>query len=655
MSPDASVALCGAVVALQVEIGAKPARLAARLPFALRDNPGRARSATPRPLGACPELDCVRSFVPFVAIDAAERRADALGIGAERVLIASGAISEEIYVRALARHLNVAFTTLDDVSRAACPQFDSDLLQAPAAGVLRLSQEIETLVIVPTLRAARLLAVLGRNNPYMRHIQLTKSDRLQSYVTRHAGRALGRIAAYDLKQRHPDLSAAHPLVRMPAMPLAGILLFGALLCIFPAAVFATICILLGVIFGAWTAMRLAALAVSGDAEPVEHAIPDRELPDYTIIVPLFRESRVVRRLIAALNALDYPREKLDIKLAVERDDIATRHLIATLDLDSAYQVIVAPPLGPRTKPKALNAALQFARGRYVAIFDAEDEPESDQLRRALARFRNGDPKLACVQARLTIDNTADSWLTRLFTAEYCGLFDVLLPALARWRLPLPLGGTSNHFRTEILRRVGAWDPYNVTEDADLGMRLARLGYETSVIASTTHEEGLSRLGPWIKQRSRWFKGWLQTWFVHMRSPLKLFRELGFKGFVTFQLIVGGTVLSALVHPIVIALMIFGAATGDLFNWHGSIAGTVAAVVCAMIFVSGYVASVALAIAGLARRGLLAHVRAQIMTPVLWVLLSIAAWRAVVELIRAPYRWDKTEHGLARTSRQRANV
>jgi cellulose synthase/poly-beta-1,6-N-acetylglucosamine synthase-like glycosyltransferase len=438
------------------------------------------------------------------------------------------------------------------------------------------------------------------------------------------------------------------------MPLAGILLFGALFSFFPAAVFATICILLGVIFGAWTAMRLAALAVTDEPER-EHAIPDRELPDYTIIVPLFRESRVVRRLIAALNALDYPREKLDIKLAVERDDIATRHLIATLDLDSAYQVIVAPPLGPRTKPKALNAALQFARGRYVAIFDAEDEPESDQLRRALARFRNGDPKLACVQARLTIDNTADSWLTRLFTAEYCGLFDVLLPALARWRLPLPLGGTSNHFRTEILRRVGAWDPYNVTEDADLGMRLARLGYETSVIASTTHEEGLSRLGPWIKQRSRWFKGWLQTWFVHMRSPLKLFRELGFKGFVTFQLIVGGTVLSALVHPIVIALMIFGAATGDLFNWHGSIAGTVAAVVCAMIFVSGYVASVALAIAGLARRGLLAHVRAQIMTPVLWVLLSIAAWRAVVELIRAPYRWDKTEHGLARTSRQRANV
>jgi glycosyltransferase XagB len=652
MSPGASVALCGAVVALQVEIEAKPARRAARLPFALRDTPGRARPPTSRPLGTCPELDCIRSFVPFATVAAAERRAAALGIGAERVLIASGVISEEAYVRALARHLGVLFETLDEISRAACPQSDPDLLQAPAAGMLRLSQETETLVVAPGRRSARLLTVLGYNNPYLRHVRLTTSDRLQGYVTRHAGRALGRLAAYDLRQRHPGLSAAHPLVRAPAMLLAGVLLFGALLCIFPAAVFATTCILLGVIFGAWTAMRLAALAVSGDAEPVEPAIPDRELPDYTIIVPLFKESRVVRPLIAALNALDYPREKLDIKLAVERDDIATRHLIATLDLDSAYQVVVAPPFGPRTKPKALNAALQFARGRYVAIFDAEDEPEPDQLRRALARFRDGSPRLACVQARLTIDNTDDGWLTRLFTAEYCGLFDVLLPALARWRLPLPLGGTSNHFCIEALRKVGAWDPYNVTEDADLGMRLARSGYETSVIASTTHEEAPSGLLAWINQRSRWFKGWLQTWFVHMRSPLKLYRDLGFKGFVTFQLIVGGTVLSALVHPIVLALIVFGAATGDLFNWDGSLAAKAISVTCASIFVSGYVASIALSIVGLARRGLLAHARAQLMTPVLWVLLSIAAWRAVVGLIHAPYRWDKTEHGLARTSRQR---
>ena len=273
---------------------------------------------------------------------------------------------------------------------------------------------------------------------------------------------------------------------------------------------------------------------------------------------------------------------------------------------------------------------------------------------ALSRaFVNDGPRLACVQARLTIDNSADSWLTRLFTAEYCGLFDVLLPALAHWRLPLPLGGTSNHFRIDVLREVGAWDPYNVTEDADLGMRLARHGYEATVIASSTYEEALSEPRPWINQRSRWFKGWLQTWFVHMRSPIKLFRDMGFRGFVTFQ-------LDRRRHCVCRRscirwcwrIILYNAITGNLFAWDGSLVGIsndggLRDDICQRIRgVSGA------RIAGLARRNLLAHASAQIMTPVLWILLSISAWRAVVGLIYAPYRWDKTEHGLARTSRQR---
>jgi cellulose synthase/poly-beta-1,6-N-acetylglucosamine synthase-like glycosyltransferase len=623
--------------------------------FAARDIPGRTRSATPRPLGTCPELECVRSFIPFAAIDAAERRANALGVGAERVLIASGVISEETYVRALARHLGVPFETLDGIPRAACPQSDTELLHAPAAGMLRLMHDTTRLVVAPRNRAARLLTLLGRGRPDLRRISLTTSECVQDYVDRHAGRTLARVATDHLKHRYPAHSAAHPLMHAhPALLIGALLLLISALA-WPVAAYAIVCVVLGLIFGAWTAIRFAALAVSNLPAGGGQPIPDHELPDYTVIVPLFRESRVVRPLIGALDALDYPREKLDIKLVVERDDLATRLEIARLDLDPAYQVVVSPPHGPRTKPKALNAALQFARGSFTTIFDAEDRPEPDQLRRAVARFRNGSQKLACVQARLTIDNTADSWLTRLFTAEYCGLFDVLLPALAKWHLPLPLGGTSNHFRTDILRQVGAWDPYNVTEDADLGMRLVRLGYETSVISSTTYEEAPSRLRPWVNQRSRWFKGWLQTWLVHMRSPRQLYRDLGFRGFATFQLVVGGTVLSALVHPIVVALMAVGVITGNLFHWHGDIASTAASVACATILVSGYAASVALAITGLARRGLLAHARAQLMTPVLWVLLSIAAWRAIVGLIRAPYRWDKTEHGLARTSRQRASA
>lgn len=311
-------------------------------------------------------------------------------------------------------------------------------------------------------------------------------------------------------------------------------------------------------------------------------------------------------------------------------------------LAAHFELITAPPGGPRTKPKALNAALPFARGAFIAIFDAEDRPEPDQLRRALDAFAAGDDRLACAQARLTIDNTADNWLARLFTAEYAGLFDAFLPSLAAWKLPLPLGGSSNHFRADVLRRIGAWDPYNVTEDADLGMRLSRYGYRTTVIASTTYEEAPARLRPWLKQRTRWMKGWMQTWLVHMRSPRRLLRELGLAGFVVFQLLVGGSVLAALVHPVFLAA----------FLWEIADAGTAAAFssLWSATLLIGYLASAQLAIIGLARRRLLGCAWALLLMPLYWLLLSLAAWRALDQLLRDPYRWEKTEHGLARNSR-----
>ena len=252
-----------------------------------------------------------------------------------------------------------------------------------------------------------------------------------------------------------------------------------------------------------------------------------------------------------------------------------------------------------------------------------------------------------MQARLTIDNTADSWLARLFTAEYAGLFDVFLPGLAAWRLPLPLGGSSNHFRTAVLREIGAWDPYNVTEDADLGMRLARFGYRTTVIPSTTYEEAPARFGPWLKQRTRWFKGWMQTWLVHMRSPRALLRELGPTGLVVFQLLVGGTVLAALVHPLFLIAFVRDIVTAEN---DPSGAATLALSLHGATLLFGYLASAALAIVGLARRRLLDCAWALLLMPLYWLLLSIAAWRALLQLLRNPYRWEKTEHGLARTSR-----
>jgi cellulose synthase/poly-beta-1,6-N-acetylglucosamine synthase-like glycosyltransferase len=247
-----------------------------------------------------------------------------------------------------------------------------------------------------------------------------------------------------------------------------------------------------------------------------------------------------------------------------------------------------------------------------------------------------------VQARLCIDNTDDSWLTRLFTAEYAGHFDVFLCGLAAFQLPLPLGGSSNHFRTAILRKIGAWDPYNVTEDADLGMRLARLGYRSSLIASTTYEEAPAALGPWLRQRTRWLKGWMQTWIVHMRQPLRLKRELGLRGFVSIQLITVGNVLAALVHPLFAAAFIDGV-------WRGASSWFV--VLYGGCVLSGYIASAALASVGLARRGLLNRSWALLLTPLHWLLLSLAAWRALYQLIVCPYAWEKTAHGLAKTSRR----
>ncbi|MGH6770564.1 MAG: glycosyltransferase family 2 protein [Xanthobacteraceae bacterium] len=367
--------------------------------------------------------------------------------------------------------------------------------------------------------------------------------------------------------------------------------------------------------------------------------------------PLFRRwSREVRAACGVCAIIpDYPPEKLDIKLVIEPYDLETLNALKRLELRAPFEIIVAPDVGPRTKPKALNAALPFARGTFTVVFDAEDRPEPDQLRRAVAAFMADDHDLACVQARLTIDNTEDSWLARLFTAEYATQFDLFLPGIARLGLPLPLGGSSNHFRSDALRQAHAWDSYNVTEDADLGMRLARFGYRASVIDSTTYEEAPAYFAPWLRQRTRWFKGWLQTWFVHMRRPLQLWRELGTAGFLTFQLVVGGSVLAALIHPVFFGWFVYAIAAGQpIADINGT--PSVLILLFGMAWAAGYFVTVVLALRALARRGLLSSARALVFVWVHWLLLSMAAWRAAIQLVRDPHRWEKTEHGLAKNSR-----
>jgi cellulose synthase/poly-beta-1,6-N-acetylglucosamine synthase-like glycosyltransferase len=590
----------------------------------------------------CPELHCVRSRLGPALLAAAERRAARTGVGADRVLITGGLIDEEDYLHALGEWLGVGFEPLDGIERGCCPIDDARLIGTLATGILPLTDGDDfAFVVTPRGMAAHNLTRMIEANPAMaRCFRFTTAERLNRLILRHAGKALTAQATDRLQQQWPALSAAPPRRRTftMALALAGFSAIAAS-ALMPLAAAEILSALMTVVFLGWQGLRIAGAFVR--PRPVAHqpALTDAALPVYSVIAALYREAASVKGLLAAIEQLDYPPEKLDIILAVEADDRDTRAAIAARASRVPITVVAVPPGGPRTKPKALNFALPFARGTFTVIYDAEDRPEPAQLREALEAFRDGGERLACVQAPLSIDNTADSWLARLFTAEYAGHFDVFLPGLSAFRLPLPLGGSSNHFRTASLRALAAWDPYNVTEDADLGMRLARFGYCAGTIGATTYEEAPTRLGPWLRQRTRWFKGWMQTWLVHMRAPAKLWRDLGPAGFFGFQLIVGGSAFFALVHPLFLAALIDDAFGGTLTRLYFATA------------VAGYLASAVLGFIGLKRRRLTRIVWVLLLTPLHWLLLSIAAWRALYQLIFAPYAWEKTQHGLAKSSRR----
>jgi len=381
-----------------------------------------------------------------------------------------------------------------------------------------------------------------------------------------------------------------------------------------------------------------------DAEPAK-PLTDAELPVYSVLIPLRDEAHMVPLLRRAMCALDYPPERLDIKFVVESRSEETVAAVRQVLVEPTFELVVVPDAPPHTKPKALNYALPLVRGEFVVVYDAEDIPAPDQLRRAASEM-TADPGLDCLQAELLIDNAAENWLTALFAGEYAGQFGLLLPFLARLRLPMPLGGTSNHFRTRSLREMGGWDAFNVTEDADLGTRLSRLRYRTATLSSQTHEEAPISLLAWMAQRTRWMKGWMQTFIVHNRSPRRFLEDIGWRGFLAFEIYIGSMIISALLHSVFlasfVASLVFGFRTGLVFDiWD---------VVSMLILLLGYGGAGALVVVGLLRLGqpqLLPH---QLGLPLYWVLHSIATLRALHELLFRPYFWAKTEHGRTRMRR-----
>jgi glycosyltransferase XagB len=388
-------------------------------------------------------------------------------------------------------------------------------------------------------------------------------------------------------------------------------------------------------------------ARSEQFEPVTDAevkaLSDAELPHYTVLVPVYREANIVGLLMQNLSQLDYPKEKLEILVLIEEDDPETLEAAKAAHPPDHVQFVIIPDGQPKTKPKACNLGLLFARGEFLVIYDAEDRPDADQLKKSVAAFRKGPQSLVCVQGALNYFNWRENFLTRMFTLEYSYWFDYMLPGLARLNLPIPLGGTSNHFRTDRLRELGGWDPFNVTEDADLGIRASMRGYTVGVINSTTYEEANNHAGNWIRQRSRWIKGYMQTALVHSRDPLKLVRAVGLKQAAGFALLIGGTPLIFLAAPLLWLIFLVWLATGtgalepyfppwvlytSLFNL---LVGNALAVYLNMLAVF--------------KRELYALVPFALLNPVYWLMHSRASYKALHQLFTKPFFWEKTVHGL----------
>ena len=375
------------------------------------------------------------------------------------------------------------------------------------------------------------------------------------------------------------------------------------------------------------------------------SINDADLPTYTILCPLYREAEILPHFLESVSKLNWPKEKLEVILLLEEDDKETVEEIHRQKLPFYVRTLVTPDSLPKTKPKACNYGLAHARGEYLVIYDAEDRPDPDQLKKAYLGFKNSSEKVVCLQAKLNYFNPHQNLLTRFFTAEYSLWFDVMLPGLQSIETVIPLGGTSNHFKTKTLKELKGWDPFNVTEDCDLGVRIFKKGWSTAIIDSVTLEEANSNWGNWVRQRSRWLKGYMQTYLVHMRNPFEFIRQNGWHAFV-FQLIIGARISFMLINPILwlttisyfAAYAYVGPAIEELFPSYIFYMAVFSLLVGNFTYIYNYMI-------GAMKREHYSLVKFVFLIPLYWLVASYAAAVAAYQLIVKPHYWEKTVHGL----------
>lgn len=627
-----------------------------------------------------PEIDALlRSVTP----DGADERNNSRRLG--RLLIDAGAISERDLLTALQEQARsggrlgenliaqgiVGSSTLVDIlsKRLAVSTIDHDEEPVPllprayarswrvvalaSNGKESVGSDDGTLPVAATDPNAVMVEELEAHLQRPVELRLTDDETLNEL--------LGTIYAEDdildatrsLAEQNPSFSAYHRKLSRAQLgvgiALGSLLLFGAIAA--PMIAIVAIASLCTTLYFAYPCYRLYAAwrgwRDDSTIHPTEEnirSLDERELPMYTVLLPLYKERpSTVQTLFAALSALDYPKHKLDGLLLIEADDHQTQEAIKALGKPAWLRILRVPPGEPRTKPRAMNYGLLYARGELLTVYDAEDKPEPDQLKKAVWGLRHLDRSVACLQAKLNYYNPRQNVLTRWFTLEYNAWFDLFLPGLHQMDAPIPLGGTSNHFRVDVLKESLSWDPYNVTEDADLGLRLPYMRKHTIMLDSTTYEEANSRVGNWLRQRSRWIKGYMQTFLVHTRHPVALYRQVGLKSSLLFLATIGGLIFTVLISPIFWALLAWW-----LLAQPGWIPLLFPGPVYYLALVSlllGNFLFVFLGLLGAMSRGDDDITPYSLLVPIYWAMMSAAGYLAAYELIVRPFYWQKTEHGL----------
>ncbi len=374
-------------------------------------------------------------------------------------------------------------------------------------------------------------------------------------------------------------------------------------------------------------------------------LSESQLPIYTILCPLYKEAHIIPQFLEAIAKISWPKDKLDVIFLLEEDDRNSIEVAKNLGLPTYVRVAVVPDSQPKTKPKACNYGLSIAKGEYLVIYDAEDIPDPMQLKKAYLSFQKAGPEIKCLQAKLNYHNPHQNLLTRFFTAEYSLWFDVTLTGYQSINTSIPLGGTSNHFKTTDLIKLQGWDPFNVTEDADLGVRLFKEGFRTAIIDSTTLEEANSKWGNWIRQRSRWIKGYMQTYLVHTRDPYSFIKS-NKQHSLLFNLIFGGKIAFILINPLL------WLATLSYFTLYAYVGPSIEKLYPSAIF---YMAGTSLVFGnflylyyymiGCMKREQYSLVKYIFFVPLYWLMISIAGFYALFQLILKPHYWEKTTHGL----------